>query len=75
MFLFGGIVGLLIGKNVREEKVAIYRQVYYRAKKNDDIRYDEKIRFMERKRLEQEYDNDKNEENLKKTIDGPDPLQ
>ena len=46
-----------------------YREIYKRALKNDEIRYDEKIRFLERKRLESEYNNKNSRKNIKKSLE------
>lgn len=74
--LLVGAISWKIGHAKREAAVGPYRELYKRARKNDEIRFDEKIRFLERKRLEQEHFENKNtKENIKKTLKGPGKLE
>lgn len=57
IFVFVSFISLFVCRKIRETKISKYREIYKLAKRNDDIRYDEKIRFMERKRLEKEFEN------------------
>ena len=65
---FIGIIFIVVFAEKYKEYLAPYQKVYEIALKNDAIRYDEKIRFLERKRLEIAYNNDNSIENLKESI-------
>lgn len=68
------IIILYICAKIRNSKIAIYRELYRIARRNDEIRYDEKIRYLERKRLDMRFDNIFNKQNVKQTLKYPENL-
>lgn len=68
------IITYFICKAIRENKISFYKELYRIARRNDQIRYDEKIRYLERKRLDLRFDNVFNKKNVKETINYSDEL-
>lgn len=65
-------VALVVCLGIRAKKLEPYRELYKIARENDDIRHDEKVRYLEVKRLEStNYINENSKENIKATISEP----
>lgn len=69
------VITFFICRAIRENKISFYRELYRIARRNDQIRYDEKIRYLERKRLDIRFDNVFNKKNVKETISYSDELE
>jgi len=66
------LVALVVCLSIRAKKLEPYRELYKIARENDNIRHDEKIRYLEVKRLEStKYINDNSIDNIKSTISEP----
>lgn len=75
IFAIISFVILMVCRRIRKNKIAFYEDLYRVARKNDAIRHDEKVRYLERKRLEQKYNNSFNAKNIKETLDYPKELK
>ena len=65
-------VALAVCIGIRAKKLEPYRELYKLARENDEVRHNEKVRYLERERLStKSFNNENNIDNIKQTLSAP----